>query len=115
MGKFPARPVSLRSQSRSPVRRFSPTTVPSSVDLLPAGKLAKIPARRIKLKSLRHPWQVQRPFMDQRLAVEAGDPTTSRSVEADPDFAVGGDPDIIRIVTNRDRFPGCQREGVELM
>ena len=45
---------------------------------------------------------MKRSFTDQCLAVKTGDPARPRAAEAHPDFAIGGDPDIIRIVTDRE-------------
>jgi hypothetical protein len=96
-------PLALRRLDRLPSCR----TVFAAERLSPSTRGREDPrARRIKLKSLRHPLQVKRPFTDQRLAVKTGDPAAPRPAEAYPDLAVGGDPDIISIITDRDRFLG---------
>ena len=76
-----------------------------------------LPIRCRQRKSVSHgqidPTRASLGTHTQRIDVRAFHPTRLPAAEADQDVAVAGDPDIVGILADRNRFPGRERSRVE--
>ena len=102
-GSYPPDQMSFRSQSRSPFRAIQANHRAVLRRPFARRQIGEDPrARRIKLKSLRHPWQVKRPFTGQRLAVENRRSRHAPFRRSSPRSCRRGRPwHIISIITDR--------------